>query len=319
MQNLCASPWRISRTPFWTNPGICRKVRTVKENNNGDDVLSRAAWHPAFVEAIKEELEEYWDILEFHDEYQLTSEPLRIDCVIIKKAKGAIVRKDIAAIFRGVNLLEYKSPSESLSVNDFYKVHSYATLYASLNDTPVADITVSFVGSRYPREVIRHLEGERGYTVEKTAPGIYTVAGSVFPVQLIDSRKLSARENQWLRNLRALGTKEGVSVIRKMASQKHKVGKRLRAYLAVIARHNALAVQEVIDMGGTAAVDLETVLENAGLIAKWEAQGEVKGKAEQTIEIARKCIEHGFPIDAVVSVTGLDPERVRELAGGIYQ
>ncbi|MCL2190499.1 MAG: hypothetical protein FWB79_00735 [Treponema sp.] len=108
-----------------------------------------------------------------------------------------------------------------------------------------------------------------------------------------------------------------------MASQKHKVGKRLRAYLAVIARHNALAVQEVIDMGGTAAVDLETVLENAGLIAKWEAQGEArgeaKGKAEQTIEIARKCIEHGFPIDAVVSVTGLDPERVRELAGGIYQ
>ncbi|MCL2193956.1 MAG: hypothetical protein FWB78_11260, partial [Treponema sp.] len=82
---------------------------------------------------------------------------------------------------------------------------------------------------------------------------------------------------------------------------------------------NALAVQEVIDMGGTAAVDLETVLENAGLIAKWEAQGEARGKAEQTIEIARNCIEHGFPIDAVVSVTGLDPEQVRELAGGIYQ
>jgi len=100
-----------------------------------------------------------------------------------------------------------------------------------------------------------------------------------------------------------------------MASQKHKVGKRLRAYLAV---HNALAVQEVIDMGGTAAVDLETVLENTGLIAKWKAQAEAEWEAK-TLNMARFFVEQGIPIDTVASGTGLDPERVRELAGGIYQ
>jgi len=186
----------------------------------------------------------------------------------------------------------------------------------------VADITLSFIGSRYPREVIGHLEVERGYTVEKTHPGIYTVAEAVFPMQIIDSRKLSAKESQWLRNLRALGTREGVSVIKKMASQKHKVGKRLRAYLAVIARHNALAVQEVIDMGGTAAVDLETVLRNTGLIAKWKAEARIETQAEweaKTLNMARFFIEQGIPIDTVASGTGLDPELVRELADEIYK
>jgi len=41
--------------------------------------------HPAFVEALQKELEAYKDALEFYPEFPLTSEPLRIDCVVIKK------------------------------------------------------------------------------------------------------------------------------------------------------------------------------------------------------------------------------------------
>ena len=57
-------------------------------------------WHAAFVEALQMELEAYQDILEFHPEYQLTSEPLRIDCVVIKKTKNAVLEKNIAKIFK---------------------------------------------------------------------------------------------------------------------------------------------------------------------------------------------------------------------------
>jgi hypothetical protein len=56
-----------------------------------DNVPPRSAWHPAFIEVLKVELQEYQDALEFHPEYQLTSEPLRIDCVVIKKAKNVEV------------------------------------------------------------------------------------------------------------------------------------------------------------------------------------------------------------------------------------
>jgi len=92
-----------------TNPAFSRRVQLVKKNHSAGDVLSRIDWHPAFVEALGMELKAYMDILEFHTENRLTAEPLRIDCVVIKKAKGVTIDKNIAAIFRGTNLLEYKS------------------------------------------------------------------------------------------------------------------------------------------------------------------------------------------------------------------
>ena len=67
---------------------------------------SHIPWHSAFVEAIQMELDEYRGILEFHPELQLTAEPLKIDCVVIKKSRDVKIEKNIAAIFRDVNLLE---------------------------------------------------------------------------------------------------------------------------------------------------------------------------------------------------------------------
>ena len=52
------------------------------------------------------ELDEYRDSLEFFPEYQLSSEPLRIDCVIIKKIRDVQIKKNIAAIFREINIRE---------------------------------------------------------------------------------------------------------------------------------------------------------------------------------------------------------------------
>ena len=298
-----------------------------KKSSNSDDVRSRTAWHPAFVEAIKEDLKEYQDVLEFIDEYQLTSEPLRIDCVIIKKAKGTIIRKNIATIFRGVNLLEYKSPSESLSIDGFYKVHSYATLYASLKSIPITDITVSFVGSRYPRTVVEHLRNVCGYTVEKTHAGIYTVTGAIFPVQFIDSRKLSAKDGELLRSLRTLGFEEGVNTFERIALQNEDKKRRLMAYLAVMLQNNAPAAQEVMMRG---KITFEQMVENTGLAAKWEARGrsqaeaEAEAKAEAKteaikLEFAKFLIEQGLPFETVVLGSKLPPEQVRELASGKHR
>ena len=101
----------------------------MEENRHQDSESSTISWHPAFVEALQMELDAYKDILEFYPEYPLTSEPLRIDCVIIKKTKTVTINKNIAAIFRTWNLLEYKSPDDYVSVADFYKVYGADTLY----------------------------------------------------------------------------------------------------------------------------------------------------------------------------------------------
>ena len=44
--------------------------------------MARIAWHPAFVQAIQQELEDYLDVLTFESEHQLTTEPLKIDVLI---------------------------------------------------------------------------------------------------------------------------------------------------------------------------------------------------------------------------------------------
>ncbi|MDR0653411.1 MAG: hypothetical protein LBG12_08925 [Synergistaceae bacterium] len=69
-------------------------------------------WHPAFYEAIQAELVEYRDVLHFEAEHQLTTEPLRIDVLIIRKQPDAVIRKNIAAIFRTINICEFKSPDD---------------------------------------------------------------------------------------------------------------------------------------------------------------------------------------------------------------
>jgi hypothetical protein len=67
-------------------------------------------WHTAFVEALQLELEQYQDILEFKPEYQLNDEPLIMDVLVVKKVKDVVIAKNIGAIFKSDNVVEYKSP-----------------------------------------------------------------------------------------------------------------------------------------------------------------------------------------------------------------
>jgi hypothetical protein len=63
------------------------QIEAVRENLSEKHI----AWHPAFVEAIQAELEEYKDVLEFHAEHSLTAEPLRIDVLVVKKRADVVM------------------------------------------------------------------------------------------------------------------------------------------------------------------------------------------------------------------------------------
>jgi len=271
------------------------------------------AWHPAFVEAIQLELKDYEDVLEFHPEYQLTAEPLRIDCVVIKKTKDVVITKNIAAIFREANLLEYKSPDNHVSVANFYKVYGYACLYAYLENVPITNLTISFVESRYPRNMLVHLKKIRGYRVEETSPGIYTVNGDILPIQVIDSRRLSEDENLWLKSLSNRLDSLAVLKINEEAKRQDKAT-RIQAYMSAIAKANFLAIEEAMNMSN-AAKSLDEVLERTGLVARWEARAEARGRQNEALDIAKNMVSSGFPLETVISMTKLDPEKVK----GLYQ
>ena len=292
-------------------PTILPYSSTVEQNQPQNSEKQNIHWHPAFVQALQKELEAYKDALEFYPEFQLTTEPLRIDCVVIKKKKNVEIRKNIAAIFRTWNLLEYKSPDDYVSVDDFYKVYGYACLYAYLKKVPITELTVTFIESHYPEKMIDHLKNVRGYTVEETGHGIYNIVGDILPIQIIDNRQLSAEENLWLKNL---SNRLGVTELSRMYVEIIRLGKavQIAAYVDTVMRANAGTLMEVIKMSD-ASITLEQVFEEVGWAAKWEARGEARGEGKKALKIAKNMINQGYSFEEVVSTTQLDPEKVKAL------
>jgi hypothetical protein len=242
------------------------------------DSPERIPWHPAFFQAVKLELEPYKGILEFISEYQLTSGPLRIDVVIVVKEPGAVIDKNIARIFKRVNILEYKSPEDYISVRDFFKVQGYAALYASLNNIDIEEMTVSLIAARYPAELFKYLAKNKRYTVTEESPGIYRIAGGLVDIQVIESGKLPLKENLWLKGLNKGLNAETASVILKEGERRNK-DPDAAAYLYAVLLANAGILEEALKMDKTGETTLDEVLERMGLIAKWEAVGEARGEA----------------------------------------
>jgi hypothetical protein len=281
----------------------------TRSNSAGGTASWRNDWHTAFYEALQMELYEYHDALEFHYQHHLTSEPLRIDCVVIRKVKDVEIKKNIAAIFRRWNLFEYKNPGDYVSIADFYKVYGYACLYTSFEKIHVKDLTISFVQSRYPRKLLKHLQDERGYTIAETAEGIYTVKGDILPIQIIDSRKLPAAENLWLQSLRDnLNSVEITRISEEIIRQKKTA--RIAAYRNVITEANTESIQEAMEMGQRKQkLTVDQLCENVGWTAKWEARGRAEGRAE----IARNLKKMGLSVSQIAEGTGLSPEAVKKL------
>ena len=162
-------------------------------------------WHPAFAAAIQLELKDYKEELEFQTEYQLTDEPLRIDVLVIKKLKDIEITKSIGRMFRKYNIFEYKSPTDYISIDDYYKVKAYAYLYKALsegtNNIDIKEMTVTLTSSKYPRKLIDYLKNEQKAIVENKENGIYYIKNTDIETQLIVSRELDDDKSQYLKLL----------------------------------------------------------------------------------------------------------------------
>ncbi|MDR2500952.1 MAG: hypothetical protein LBD37_07740 [Treponema sp.] len=237
----------------------------------------RINWHQAFYAALHMELDEYRDCLEFKDEYRLATDPLRVDALIIKKKPEAVIRKNIGAIFRRDNVLEFKSPGDYISADDFSKTMAYCYLYTALNRIPITSLTLTLAWSGHPRQVIEHIREVYGWEVRERERGIYEVSGPgmAFPIQIIETRKLPEEENLWLKSLgRGLSAAVLDRVLKRSARWKKEAP--AGAYLYAVLQANVEALREVLAME---ELTLEKVLEEFGLTAKWEARGKALGEA----------------------------------------
>ena len=175
---------------------------------------------------------------------------------------------------------------------------------------PITGLTVSFVVSHYPRKLLEHLEKERGYKIAETSPGIYTVSGDIFPIQVIDSRKLPMEENIWLKSL---SDELDLNALKKVSGEiaRQEKGVHKEAYFDAILQANFEMIQEAIGMD--VMLTYEKVFEEVGWIAKWKARGKAEGEEQKALAIAQNLVNLGLPVETVISATGLDPEKVKAL------
>ena len=169
------------------------KNQQEKNQQENQKKSQKLQWHPAFCSALRLELLEDAENLEFTDEFQLTEKPLQIDCTVVKVKKDCKIKNEIGKIFRKHNIFEYKSPMDELNIDTFYKAVAYACLYKVLpnhvDEIPAEEITITLIRDRKPVKLLGELE-KSGYGYKKEAAGIYYVNGAMFPMQIIESSEL---------------------------------------------------------------------------------------------------------------------------------
>ena len=73
------------------------------------------------------------------------------------------------------NVIEYKSPEDALTIDDFYKTVGYACLYKGYGErvdaVPINELTVSIFRATRPEKMFLTLQ-KYGHKIEEKYPGI---------------------------------------------------------------------------------------------------------------------------------------------------
>ena len=162
------------------------------------------------------------------------------------------IRKNIGRIFKKHNIVEYKSPDDYLSIDNFYKVYGYTCFYKadtpSTNTISIQDLTITFISHRYPQKLLRHLTMERNFKIQKIEKGIYYLLGDFIPIQFIVTSKLSSKENLWLKGL--TNDLKDMNLTAALAEdyQKHRTNTLYQSVMDIIMRANKHQFEEAKNM-----------------------------------------------------------------------
>ena len=179
-------------------------------------------WHPGFCSAMELEFLQYKDLLDFNREFPPSKEPLRIDLLMIKKIKDVVIDIDIGRLFKTYNIIEYKSPKDGLTIDDYIKTVGYAYLYKGLGATvdavPLSELTATIVRDTEPTELFKKIQSEGG-SIEEKYPGVYYITGVVtIPTQFILTSSLSKDFHVCLRVLSNKASEDDIKHFIEMAS-----------------------------------------------------------------------------------------------------
>ena len=288
-------------------------------------------WHPAFCAAAGLEFHEDIERLELKPEYNLSKGPIRIDLLIIKEESDRRIKNEIGHIMRTYNVIEYKSPEDALTIDDFYKTVGYACLYKGYGErvdaVPINELTVSIFRAKRPEKMFLTLQ-KYGHKIKEKYSGIYYVTERLpFPVQIIVTQELEPREHRSLRILSNHAKKEDVEEFLKEVEKMNTPRERqnVEAVLQVSVKANDELYREVRrDANMCDALrelmkdDIEREVSAARKLG--ESEGEVRGKAMGEVvgeaKIILKMNHSGMSPENIASITGKDLDEINAILEG---
>ena len=276
----------------------------------------RTRYHYGFYAAMKV----CYDLLKarvtYEQEKQLGEDPIRLDFLIIKKDNDVILHDPIGEFFRAVNLFEYKSPEDGLSIDDFYKAQGYGLIYKGydrkVNELPIEDMTMTLVRHSYPRELMRTLK-KIGFIIDEPYNGIYRVEGKIsIPVQIVVSSRLTDGEYDGLQLLAEGCTKEAVIhyAEKAVASEDENIKTNAGTVIGI-----CLDINEEL---GSQLKEEGTMNETIRRIFKEAFDLERQnGINEANKRVATDMLKKNFPLSLIEEISKLSEDTIRSLAKNI--
>lgn len=291
----------------------------------------RTRFHYGFYAAMKVEYDIIHANVTYEQEIQLGEDPIRLDFLIIKKDAGVVLTDPIGEFFKSVNIFEYKSPEDGLSIDDFYKAVGYAFIYKGydrkVDELPIENMTLTLVRHAYPRDLIKALK-RSDFVVNEQYPGIYRIDSIKLNVQLVVSSRLPEGEYDGLQLLVKGCKKDDVInyAVKAMASSDENVKVNAGTVIGICLDINDNLGDELNNlkeesaMTGTEVIALvekkfKKVLddaENRGI-----AEGTVKGISQEKERVAADMLRDGEPIEKIARYSRLAEETIRKLAKSI--
>ena len=312
---------------------MCENYLTMCEERGTMD--KKTQWHSGFCAAMELEFCGNSGDLEFVREYNLGRKPLQLDLLIIKKKQDIFLHNEIGAPFRKWNIVEYKSPEDAMSVDDFYKVNAYACLFkAQANHTdeyPASEITITMVRQRYPKSLMKSLI-QNGFSVSNPDPGIYVVGGKLlFSTQIIVGCQLREQQHIWLRSLTdSIGKKEFNEFADAVINMKQPYEKECAdAIMEVVTSSNTVKLRKWMEESNMTKELLCEIL-GPEYEEEWKRREEktmkkaiqqglqqgIQQGMQQGMHITKQVIRldaKGCPVSEIAGKVGITEEQVREI------
>ncbi len=166
----------------------------------------RKDWHAGFAGGLELCFRKYKENLTYDREHLLAKESLKIDFIVIRNDKLAVIDNAVGRLFRTYNIVEYKNPYDDLNIDVLWKVIGYAAIYKSLGEMvdkiSIDEVTVSIFRSSKPIKLFKLLK-EEGVLIEKKYPGVYYLKGMVrIPIQVIVTSEIEDNDFNAIRIIR---------------------------------------------------------------------------------------------------------------------